>query len=96
MRVHIYSQEIDLNPSSVQIVETTADTGRTYYGLRFYLHSAPQLHHAADDDDRSAVTFWLPGRPGRPGHTQAFADLLQEAAALVDDVSRRYSAEEEA
>lgn len=75
MRVHIYSQEIDLNPSSVQIVETTADTGRTYYGLRFYLHSAPQLHHAADDDDRSAVTFWLPGRPGRPGHTQAFADL---------------------
>lgn len=29
-----------------------------FHGLRFYLKSPNDLHHSADDDDRSAITFW--------------------------------------
>lgn len=62
MRTNIYSQEIDLD-TDPQIVMQTAmgiDGDETFYGVRFYLHSAPQLHNTENDDDRSAVTFWLP------------------------------------
>lgn len=47
-RTNIYSQELDLNKESVQIV--TDDKG--HFGIRFYLQSAPSLH----DDDKSATT----------------------------------------
>lgn len=83
MRVHIYSQEIDLDPEAVQLVTTTADTGREYYGLRFFLRSPECLHYTDEDDDRSAVTFWLPGGPGRPEHTVDFLELLKRADVLV-------------
>lgn len=57
MRLNIYEEELT---DEVRIVETTADnTGITYYGVRFYLKSAPELHATEADDDRSAVTFWF-------------------------------------
>ena len=28
--------------------------------VRLYLHSSPLLHHTPQDDDRSAITLWLP------------------------------------
>lgn len=33
---------------------------RTFYGIRMYLASPPELHHSPEDDDRSAITFWIP------------------------------------
>jgi hypothetical protein len=57
MRVNVYSQEIT---KEVELISKTADTGITYYGVRMYLASPDILHHTPDDDDRSAITFWIP------------------------------------
>lgn len=56
MRVNIYQEELT---NEVDIITTVAETGITYYGVRVYLKSPPSLHYTEDDDDRSAVTFWL-------------------------------------
>ena len=57
MRINVYSEELT---DEVEVVEKTADTGVTFYGLRIFLKSAPELHNDVDDDDRSAITFWVP------------------------------------
>jgi hypothetical protein len=57
MRINVYSQELT---KEIELVSKTADTGIRYYGMRMYLASPDILHHTADDDDRSAITFWLP------------------------------------
>ena len=62
MRVNVYSQEIT---GEVQTVEKKSDTGIVYSAVRLMLHSSPMLHVAPDDDDRSAVTIWLPKSPER-------------------------------
>lgn len=78
MRVHIYSQELT---DEVTVVETEADTGITYYGIRFWQHSSERLHHTHEDDDRSAVTFWVPNARGfGPEH---LAGVFEQAASLI-------------
>jgi hypothetical protein len=57
MRINVYSQELT---KEIELVSKVADTGITYYGMRMYLASPDILHHTVDDDDRSAITFWLP------------------------------------
>lgn len=56
MRLNIYQEEIT---NEVALVSKTTEAGRTFYGARVFLASAPELHHTEDDDDRSAVTFWV-------------------------------------
>lgn len=58
MRVNVYSQE--LTPEVIE-VRKKSNTGRVYAAAQLILHSSPMLHHPPKDDDRSAVTFWLPG-----------------------------------
>jgi hypothetical protein len=68
VRINIYEEELT---DEVRVVSTVAEnTGITYYGTRFYLKSAPELHDTVDDDDRSAVTFWF----GRRELCEAFAN----------------------
>lgn len=57
MRVNIYSQELT---SEVAIIEKESNTGIIYHAAQIILHSSPMLHSPPEDDDRSAVTFWLP------------------------------------
>ena len=57
MRINVYSQELT---SEVLHVEKEAGTGIVYHAAQLILHSSPMLHHPPQDDDRSAVTFWLP------------------------------------
>ncbi len=61
MRMNIYSQELT---KEVCVVEkpTIGPDGETriYKGVRMYLASPDILHHTPDDDDRSAITFWIP------------------------------------
>jgi hypothetical protein len=79
VRINVYSQELT---KEITLVTTVAkDTGRTYYGVRLYLASPDILHHTDEDDDRSAITFWIP-------HAQSFtADdlgrVFQEMAHLA-------------
>lgn len=57
MRINIYSQEIT---DEVQMIEQESNTGIRYSAVRIILHSSSKLHHPPKDDDRSAITFWLP------------------------------------
>jgi hypothetical protein len=82
IRINVYSQELT---KEVEVVSKRAeDTGITYHGVRLYLASPDLLHHTAEDDDRSAITFWIP-------HARSFspADLaavFREMAAEVERV----------
>lgn len=57
MRINVYSQELT---SEVISVEKLSNTGITYSAAQLILHSSDRLHHPPMDDDRSAITFWLP------------------------------------
>ena len=57
MRINVYSQEIT---DEVSVIEKESNTGLVYTAVQIMLHSSPLLHHPPKDDDRSAVTFWLP------------------------------------
>jgi hypothetical protein len=80
MRINVYSQELT---KDVELVEATADTGITYYGVRIFLASPDVLHHTPEDDDRSAITFWLPNAQNYS--KDEFGDLLYEMGKLVHD-----------
>lgn len=66
MRINVYSQELITDDACIDTVQQReAGTGRIYDAVRLYLHSSERLHHTPDDDDRSAITFWLPSSPER-------------------------------
>lgn len=77
MRINVYSQELT---NEVQVEEKVSNTGLTYTAVRLMLHSSPMLHHPPADDDRSAVTFWLPKTRER---REEFAQALEEMAFKV-------------
>lgn len=76
MRINVYSQELT---DEVNTVEKVSNTGLTYSAVQLMLHSSPLLHHPPRDDDRSAVTFWLP-------KSQARRDSL---AAAFEEMAKR-------
>jgi len=82
LRINVYSQELT---AEVIVVEKVSNTGVTYHAAQLVLHSSPMLHHPPTDDDRSAVTFWLPkSRPRREEMARAFneiARIFREAPA---------------
>lgn len=57
MRINVYSQELT---NEINVVEKESNTGLIYTAVQIMLHSSDKLHHPPKDDDRSAVTFWLP------------------------------------
>jgi hypothetical protein len=57
MRINVYSQELT---NEVILVAKESNTEVTYHAAQLILHSSERLHHPPEDDDRSAVTFWLP------------------------------------
>ncbi len=77
MRINVYSQELT---SEVGTVEKKSNTGLIYSAVQLMLHSSPLLHHPPEDDDRSAVTFWLPKSAERREH---LASAFEEMARRV-------------
>jgi len=57
VRINVYSQE---QTDEVALIHKKSNTGITYHAAQLVLHSSPLLHHPPQDDDRSAITFWLP------------------------------------
>lgn len=81
MQINVYAEELT---DEIALVTETADTGRTYHGVRIYLKSAGALHRTGDDDDRSAVTFWLPPSSGGPVPARPWMrDVFTDMAALA-------------
>jgi hypothetical protein len=78
MRINVYSQELT---KEVVLVSKVADTGITYYGIRLYLASPDILHHTEEDDDRSAITFWIPNN-----RTFSRKDLARVFREMADTV----------
>jgi hypothetical protein len=73
MRINIYSQELT---SEVLMIAKESNTGVVYHAAQLILHSSPMLHHPPADDDRSAVTFWLPkSKERREEMAKAFEEI---------------------
>lgn len=77
MRINVYSQELT---DEVNTVEKVSNTGLVYSAVQLMLHSSPMLHHPPQDDDRSAVTIWLPKSQAR---REQLALTLENMAELV-------------
>lgn len=77
MRINVYSQELT---DEVNVIEKESNTGLVYTAVQLMLHSSPMLHHPPRDDDRSAVTFWLPKSPQR---REELAAAFERMAAEV-------------
>lgn len=77
MRINVYSQELT---TEVNVIEKVSNTGLTYSAVQLMLHSSPMLHHPPQDDDRSAVTLWLPKSAQRRAE---LANTLERMAQAV-------------
>lgn len=76
MRINVYSQELT---DEVKVIEKQSNTGLIYSAVQLMLHSSPMLHHPPQDDDRSAVTFWLPkSKERRESLARAFEQMASE------------------
>lgn len=81
MRINVYSQELT---SEVKLIAKESDgvdnrgEAIVYHAAQLMLHSSPMLHHPPRDDDRSAVTFWLPkSRERREEMAKAFERMAE-------------------
>ena len=84
MRINVYSQELT-NETKLISKESDGidDAGNpiVYHAAQLMLHSSPMLHHPPKDDDRSAVTFWLPKSKER-------RELMAEAFERIAEMFR--------
>ena len=76
MRINVYSQELT---DEVVRLEKESNTGRIYRAAQLILHSSDKLHHPPKDDDRSAVTFWIPSSEAR---RESMARAFETIAAI--------------
>lgn len=75
MRINVYSQE---QTDEVILVAKPSNTGITYHAAQLILHSSERLHHPPEDDDRSAITFWMPkSAERRESMAKAFEKLAE-------------------
>lgn len=51
-----------------------------YTAVAIMLHNSQKLHHPPQDDDRSAITFWLPKSQHR---REQLAETFEEMAKQV-------------
>jgi hypothetical protein len=77
VRINVYSQELT---DEVLLIEKESNTGLVYSAVQLILHSSEKLHHPPHDDDRSAVTFWLPKSKHR---RESVALAFENMAKLV-------------
>lgn len=85
MRVNIYGEELT---EKVEVVKKTVDQ-RLFVAIRFYLKSHPDLHHSVDDNDESAVTFWVPWTRETGNQFDKLVNILSEAVDLLEEHSTR-------
>jgi hypothetical protein len=76
VRINVYAEELTTETELVTKTVTDDKFGtRTFYGIRMYLKSPDELHHDPVDDDRSAVTVWVPWTRDR-GHNFSVVTAL--------------------
>lgn len=76
MRINVYAEELT---EETQITTKRPDGFPTpFFGIRLFLESPDVLHSTPDDDDRSAITFWVPWTQAN-GHDLAKLHRVFEA-----------------
>lgn len=84
MRINVYAEELTSEVKLVTKEVTDEKFGtRTFYGVRVFLKSPPELHADPEDDDRSAITFWVPWTRADGHRPQAVWDLLTAIAGAA-------------
>lgn len=83
MRINVYAEELT---HEIEVAhkapENHPDT--EFYGIRMFLKSPDVLHNDPNDDDRSAITIWVPWSK-REGHRpDVVAHLLRRMAEEVE------------
>lgn len=83
MRINVYAEELT---QDVEIIRKAPDNvpDVQFRGVRMYLVSPDQLHDDPDDDDRSAITVWVPWTR-RGGHKpEVVVNLLRKMADTLE------------
>lgn len=81
MRLNVYAEELTDRVEIVTKTVTDEKFGtRTFYGVRVYLESPPVLHSDPQDDDTSAITFWVPWTKARGHDFSSVISVLQDMA----------------
>ena len=84
MRLNVYGEE--LTEETEVVIKTAENTGRSYYGLRFFLASPDVLHSDPSDDDRSAVTLWVPWTKRGTHDVEKLRRLLVNMLNRLDEI----------
>jgi hypothetical protein len=83
MRVNVYAEEVS---GEVELTKKTSEQGQDFYGVRLFLASPDVLHHTPEDDDRSAVTVWVPWTKDGGHDTGHVAHVFQEALRHLGNI----------
>jgi hypothetical protein len=86
MRVNIYGEELT---DKVELIKKAVDQ-KTFYGLRLYLKSHPDLHHSVSDNDESAVTLWLPYTKVDGHDFTLVANILESVVSALEEAKTHY------
>lgn len=85
-RINLYAEELtDDTELVVKTAVQPSGEARTFYGVRVYLKSPPELHATPADDDRSAITFWIPWTKAGGYDTNLLHAIFAALDLRVDD-----------
>lgn len=85
MRINVYGEEIT---NEVEIIRQRDNKDKVFYGVRFYLESPGSLSRTPPDDDRSAVTFWIPQAPSGKHQVNWFHSIFETATAKIEELKK--------
>lgn len=89
MRINVYAEELTAETALVTKDVTDDEFGtRTFYGVRVYLDSPSSLHHSEEDDDRSAITFWVKANKEGTPNANTLSTVLLDLHTLLYDAQR--------
>lgn len=79
MRINVYGEEL----TNKITLEHKAVNQKSFFGVRFYLKSHPDLHHSVGDNDESAVTIWVPWNKKNGNEFQQLLNIFIQAEELL-------------
>lgn len=87
MRINVYAEELTQETIQVsKVVDAGQPNERTFYGVRLFLKSPEELHHTPNDDDRSAITLWVPWTREKGNDPEFVETLLKRLVARLQTV----------
>lgn len=83
MRINVYAEELT---DEVEVISKSPDNhpNESFKGIRMYLQSPDVLHRDPDDDDRSAITIWVPWSRAGGHRPDVVSSLLRRMADELD------------